>query len=131
MRISLHGGSCCGIKHISGLGYDPHNTKGFDACAKKEETPKILGDAGGFIRGDEGHNFFWPEAPQESALERLDRYLAFLDEVRPKGICEIVLTGTQLIMWRTLIQERGFVQVNKCYNSNTSHLIYVFHRNKE
>lgn len=124
MRLILHGGSCCGMKHIWGLGYDHA-----DMVPRKRRTQKLKNEGDCYISSP--RSFFWLSAPTEPASNRLDRLLEFLDEHRPQGICEIVLNGSQLLGWRDFIEDRGFVQVNKCKNSNSGNTIYVFHRNKE
>lgn len=124
MRIILHGGQCCGIKHIYSLWYDP------TSMLPRKKATKPLKNEGSCYMNSPRH-FFHPEAPRESYKDRLDRYLAFLDEHRPKGICEIVLSGAQLIAWEKTLLERGFLCVNKCKNSNSGCTVYVYHRNKE
>lgn len=124
MRLILHGGMCCGMKQIYGMGFSVH-----EMVPAKRRT-KVLANEGNQYMSSK-KDFHYPSAPKETAGARLDRYLAFLDAYRPKGICEIILADWQLVGWRDFIKERGFVEVNKCKNSNSGNMIHVFHRNKE
>lgn len=114
MYLLLHGGQCCGIKHIAGLGYFPYS--------RLDPLPK------GFIAYERS-------APSETYVERLDRYLQFLADENPGGIAEVVLADVegdgkgQLTSWPPILEERGFREVNCCFNSNSGNMIYVFHKN--
>lgn len=124
MRMILHGGQCCGIKHIYDLGWSPTSM-----LAAKRKTRKLKSEATCYMSSKK--DFHYPSAPAETYLQRLDRYLAFLDTKRPKGICEIILSDDQLVHWRGILEERGFKLVNKCKNSNSGNMIHIYHRNKE
>lgn len=123
MRLILHGGKCCGIKHIYDLGRSPNAR-----LPAKRATKKLKSEATYSVSSPS--HFHYPSAPAETYVQRLDRYLAFLDANRPKGICEIVLSDYQLVHWRGLLEERGFKLVNKCKNSNSGCTIHIYHRNK-
>lgn len=124
MRLILHGGKCCGFKHIYGLGNSPTNY-----TPRKRKTAKLKNEGDAYMSST--RSFFYEAAPEETKGQRLDRLLKFLDEKRPKGICEIILADWQLVAWRDFIKARGFVEVNKCKNSNSGNTIYVYHRNRE
>lgn len=124
MRLILHGGKCCGFKHIYDLGEGPSEIE-----PKKRKTKKLKNEGSAYISSP--RSFFWPSAPEETKGERLDRLLTFLDDYRPRGICEIILSDWQLVAWRNFIRERGFVEVNSCKNSNSGNRIYIYHRNQE
>lgn len=124
MRLILHGGMCCGMKQIYGMGYSV-----LEMLPAKRLTKKLANEGHQYMSSKK--DFHYPSAPKETAGARLDRYLAFLDAHRPKGICEIILADHQLYVWRDFIKERGFVEVNKCKNSNSLNTIHVFHRNQE
>lgn len=124
MRLILHGGKCCGIKHIYDLGYSA-----MDMERAKRETTELPDEGARYMSSV--RPFFYPAAPAETKGARLDRYLAFLDENRPRGVCEIILSDWQLVGWRSFIESRGFKLVNKCKNSNSGNTIHIYHRNKE
>jgi hypothetical protein len=124
MDVYLHGGKCCGIKHIFGLGHSPNYT-----LPRKAPSKVLKNEASCYFNSTK--NFFWRAAPAETYLQRLDRILSFLDEVRPQGVCEIVLAATQLLPWQQILLDRGFVRVTECKNSNSGGKIYIFHRAKE
>lgn len=124
MRLILHGGKCCGMKCIYDLGYYPT-----EIVPRKRKTKKLKNEGAAYLSSPK--SFFYEAAPEETKGQRLNRLLEFLDEKRPKGICEIVLADWQLVAWRDFIKARGFVEVNKCMNSNSGNSIHVFHRNQE
>lgn len=89
MKITHHGGNCCGIKHLVGLSEEPD-----DYIEEKEETTKegVSYDRGG-QSVTSSFNFHWPERPEETYEERFIAYLEFLARVRPFGLveCSIVV----------------------------------------
>lgn len=129
MRLLFHGGLCCGIKHIRNF-----------STYTDDMLPAV---AAGTVRNHDqyGHavnselDFFTEEAPIESAIDRLDRLLAFCDKKRPSGIIEVTLAKglyiDQLKVWEGELLKRGFKLVNSCYNSNSNNRVFVYHRNKE
>lgn len=133
MKIAFHGGKCCGIKTIHGMGYHPNSVM----HNRLKKKPLRNTDAhGGTVRSD--YNFFNEYAPgTDTYLERLDRYLEFLDRVRPYGIVEITLASSyydhcnQNIQWGPLLRKRGFRKVTDCHNSNSGNRVFVYHRKKD
>lgn len=129
MHIKLHGGACCGIKHIHALGSDPH----YQIVARKALDPtKTSFGRRGCTGVNDAHadtypeDFFNEDAPKETYIDRFDRLLAFVKDNRPHGIVEVVLVSCQ-DAWFPLIEERGFKLVTKAKNSNTSAMLHVFH----
>jgi hypothetical protein len=121
MRLRLHGGQCCGIKQIHGLGWgNPH-----DLVPEKYQTDMLKNEANQYLSSEV--DFFWLAAPVESAEERLTRYLDFLNEHRPIGVVEIVLSDAQLIGWRPLLLEKGFILSLSAKNGNSGGCIHIFH----
>jgi hypothetical protein len=131
--LGFHIGRCCGIKTIWDLGYDPDATA--EALKKRHAIcPDQYGNDVNSLM-----NLFVDKAPEETYLERVDRYLAYLKVVRPHGIVEIVLVDStscdegcmcgehQTRTWQPLLEERGFKVVSDCYNSNSGNRIYVMH----
>lgn len=123
MKLILHGGKCCGIKTIYEMGFQPSEI--VPALRKKKPLPH---EGHGFINGG-GKRFFHEAAPKETKGERLDRYIKFVKDNRPKNIIEIVLAGYQKATWEGFLTERGFKIVNEHKNSNSGNRIYVFHLN--
>lgn len=120
MQAYLHGGKCCGIKHIEGLQYHPHYI-----LLPKKASKQLPYEGNSYMNST--RPFFHEAAPQETYVERLDRILNFIKVNRPQGVVEIVLAATQLQAWRSLIEERGFKQVTKCKNANSGNNMYIFH----
>lgn len=128
MHLGYHGGKCCGIKVIWGFGSNPL------AMDSSLEAIKITNAD---IAGDNvstRDRFFHLAAPEETCVERLDRYIAFVKVKRPKHIIEAVLaevtTGyLDQKVWFPILEERGFKRINKAKNSNSGNTCHVFHLN--
>lgn len=120
MQAYIHGGKCCGIKHIQGLDYDPHAM-----LSAKRSGKKLMNEGSCYMNST--RPFFYEAAPAETYLKRFDRILAFIKANRPKGVIEVVLSDFQLVTWRPLIEERGFKLVTKAKNSNSGQTIHIYH----
>lgn len=120
MPIYLHGGKCCGIKQIFQLGCDPE-----DEADEKAETPPAPYEGSSHINSPV--DFFHPAAPEETTGERLDRYLAFIKEKRPKGLVEVVLSSYQFAGWRKPLEKLGFTKVSAFKNGNSGNPCEVYH----
>jgi len=129
MQLAFHIGKCCGIKTIWGMGVNPLGTE----HALPELPGKVKHDRIG-ADVDTNLRFFHEKAPQESKLDRLDRYLNFVKRERPQHIVEIVLAESAWYhvdqsAWVPELETRGFRLVNSCMNSNSRNTIYVYHLN--
>lgn len=128
MRCTFHGGMCCGIKHIRGFN-EPS-----DMVQPQPKTGLKNEDSFGYPVNTE-MDFFTDEAPKETALDRLDRILAFIKKRRPSGIVEVVLAKgkymNQPASWEKILFDRGFSEINRCKNSNSSNTVIVYHLNIE
>ena len=143
MELRYHGGSCCGIKTICGLGFADYNYgAGPLGEAVKVEAPYKMepahvgkGNNNSLDHLYQGKEFFHGNAPEETRLERLDRYLDFCRKTRPGGLVEIVLAShsgdpdyNQLRgPWPKLLRERGFRAVTSFVNSNSKNKCVVYH----
>lgn len=123
MKIAFHGGLCCGIKTIYGFDLRPHNEVHQKAAYKQKNNDRY----GRNVRSD--YNFYYKSRPRETFEERFDAYLDFLKKVRPSGLVEITLTSYQLVQlgWKSVVEKRGFKEVSKFYNSNSSNTVSVYH----
>jgi hypothetical protein len=140
MMISYHGGKCCGIKVIHMMGDGPDEMVG--EFENDDDQALVRDRFGEDVSSDQ--NVFVGKRPRETRRERLDAYLEYLDKHRPKGIIEITLADRdkpggcdcascvgQTPLWRPVLEERGFKEINNCLNSNSGRRVYVFHRNRE
>lgn len=136
LKIAFHGGMCCGVKTIQGFPWYPEGAY----CNGME--PELFERK---MRNNDkfGHNvssemdFFNEAAPKEKTLERLDRYLKFLREHRPKGAVEVCLAEGQkptedfpgqIALWHDALLARGFkVTVPKFINSNSKNWVQIYH----
>jgi hypothetical protein len=133
MYLITHGGKCCGIKAIHALPYLPMRP----VSALEDEdlcTFRVTSESNGYFDyRNPAKKFYDKVAPMESGEERLRRYLAYLDEVRPQGVTEIVLTtytgNAHPAAWEPLLLSLGFKAVNSCKNSNSKQTITIYHRN--
>ncbi len=125
MILTFHGGLCCGIKTIHGFS----NTTDWNCDALDEIGADNRDQAAS--QSHQNERFFHEAAPQETALERLDRYLEYCDRRRPQGVIEVVLAASdwaQLPAWEPVLLERGFKMVTSAKNSNSNNTIYIYHR---
>ena len=127
MKIKLHGGDCCGAKHIHGLGYTPKASLAARAALSNAETSYNLGIAYSGARNDMRHandqqdlDFFCDKAPKETAAARLSRFIRFLKKHRPHGFVEIITDNIQTKSWGPYLSRRGFVKVNPKPNKNSN-----------
>lgn len=122
LRLVAHGGLCCGVKTIYGFTCSPESKlAALQACpADNRDT------YGNYVHSND--RFFNDAAPEETYLERLDRYLAFLEKKRPKGLVEVTLTTSQLCVWGNLLRKRGFKKVTTFVNSNSGNTVVVLHK---
>lgn len=141
MKITHHGGGCCGIKQISLLGCSP------DDVMYKTNAPDSLADAKSYARRDadgrkvDSKNIYWFERPTEKAGERFDAYLDFLRKYRPCSLVEVTIVPYEdsakeddedwreeyQTAWIPFLQERGFKRVARFANSNSGNHIEVYH----
>lgn len=131
MILTFHGGMCCGIKTIYSMGW------GKEALEEKVPALKQTGRNSDdiFCRYTKtSDSFFTDEAPEESRVARLDRYIKFVRRHRPQHIIEIVLatdtdgTGGQAA-WIPHLEKLGFKLVTQNRNSNSGNLCNIFHLN--
>lgn len=120
MTILLHGGKCCGIKHIYGLDSTPLDWEAAKSVTKAPPTESV-----GYFNSP--LNVFADAAPEETKADRFDRYLSFIKATRPHGIVEVVLSQYQRVRWEDFLFARGFSFVVECWNSNSSNYIYIYH----
>lgn len=127
MIITYHGGGCCGIKHIKGMGSQGYKDKLWSAVAAPtrdfDSTLNLT-----------YQNIYREAMPAETGLDRLKRYIAFYRVGSAyRGILEIVLATSpyeahnQVLEWRDTLLELGFKEVSVCRNSNSMNHIHVFH----
>lgn len=129
MRIGLHGGNCCGIKSISGLGYYPAERM----AARKSIKMTSFGQHWSSGSNDMIHynprgkcDFFNLAAPKETYEERFKRFVSFIKEHRSHHLIEVTTNIFQR-KWYPILEELGFKVVTKFNNSNTGSTIIVHH----
>lgn len=133
MQLVAHGGGCCGINHIYGFGMNPDGL-----VSKLEENGIPTG------------RVMFHEIPEEKAVERLHRYLEFIDENECAGVVEVTLVAnvehgdcdcpdcrkgsndngdkSQSDIWEPVIIPLGFVNVTEFFNPNSDNTVRVYHR---
>lgn len=118
LRLVCHGGKCCGIKHIYSF--------------PNKNTILNAEPARGSVKGayaqqhSPGKRYFCRAAPKETALERLDRLLAFCKKEQPGGMVEVVLNQGQDKEWGDILDQRGFILGPRFKNSNTYGILQVY-----
>ena len=135
MRLAAHGGYCCGIKTIHGLGESP------DGLISKKEPHKYvftLHAADKFGCTPHGDiNMFTAGAPEETEGSRFERVLAHLKDIRPAGVCEVVTVDSgdtdngwftaTTDKWGGFLVSLGFNKVTSAKNSNSGNTIDIWH----
>lgn len=129
MKVLLHGGFCCGIKHIEGLSMPE-----YAASARAELTGEAtsngrhcLNAVNDMHREMYGEDFFNAAAPGESNPERLKRMVEFVKSQRTHGLMEAVIQKTNQKKWVPHLEALGFTMVTEFRNSNTSNILQVWH----
>lgn len=122
LKLVNHGGKCCGKKTIYGFNLSPYHPW---YCSAIGETSMNNADKYGNVVSCNDRFFHW-SAPQESYLERLKRYIRYVEHYRPKHLIEVTINKHQ-IAWKPVLEELGFKQVNEWVNSNTNCTIYELH----
>jgi hypothetical protein len=145
LKIKPHGGRCCGIKTIEGFGCG-----GPDFTLKRFSKPKKFDWNKDYYGRSftSGYNFYPFSRPEETVTQRLDAYLEFLKEYRSLGLVEVALKDryykqryipgepysyynpnihTVYNSWEKVLEERGFKEVSRFINSNTSTMLVVLH----
>ena len=143
MKITHHGGGCCGIKQICSLGYSPDEFMyGFDAPKDSDAAKRYANEdaRGGAVESD--RNIYWFSRPGETAGERFDAYLDFLRKHRPCSLVEVTIVPYEDSVrfpddahcweeyqqeWVPFLEERGFKCVARVANSNSGNHVEVYH----
>lgn len=129
MSLSLvfHGGNCCGIKTVHGFGCNPLGMTGPLPRIPEDESDKI----GTTVSSKQ--RFFHEEAPLETKVDRLKRYIAYMGQYRPSNILEAAIATREPLtiqdQWIPIFEELGFKLVNSHKNSNTGNTVHVWHLN--
>lgn len=129
MKVLLHGGFCCGIKHIAGVSLpeysaEPRTELKGEATSYKRHTLNAVND---MHRELYGEDFFCEAAPMEKHPERLKRMVDFVKNARSHGLIEVVIQKVNQKKWVPFLEELGFKMVSEFKNGNTSCLLQVWH----
>ena len=149
-----HGGSCCGISHVSGFrgegpeALEPTLVKWSDRkrtlaeirmmCYIPEDCPVYAAQAlfqnyrNAMVSQNHG---VLKGRPRETSGQRLKAYLRDIAAGRSAGTVEAVLAdyrtlndrSNQYKTWEPFLLELGFVEVHSFVNSNTSNTVHVYH----
>lgn len=88
IQIAFHGGHCCGIKTIHSF----YNHPSYKLPPKDETENLCHYDREGYGPDESSADFFWPERPAETASERFNAQIEFLEKVRHYGLVECCVT---------------------------------------
>lgn len=138
MRIVPSNSGCCGVKYIRDFPW-PGRIMSAISCGEYDgynyegDTSEPDGPYECLYRGD---------APEETALERFDRFVSFLKETRPSGCIEVYLAPVggrtkcegcscsvncdQYPLWKPLLLERGWKELDTFVNSNSGNEVGHF-----
>lgn len=139
MRIVPSNSGCCGVKYIRDF---PGPYLLMSAISRCEYNG--YNDEGSTTEPDDPYEcLYCGDAPKETALERFDRFVSFLKETRPSGCIEVylapvgVLPGecegcgcsvhcNQYNLWKPLLLERGWKELDTFINSNSDNEVGHF-----
>lgn len=126
MKLSFHGGNCCGIKVIHGFMWGGPA----DYEEKLKDVPQPPDEGEQYI-DPEYTRFYWKSRPVETGLTRFKVYLEYCKKHRPNGIVEVVFADFQIedTKWEQVLYDHGFKKVNSCLNSNSGNRIHIYHLN--
>ena len=130
LKISFHGGKCCGLKHIHGFTHYPF-VKALEPELLANNEFESLDRYGRDVSS--ATNVFHKAAPAEPLYDRLSRYIQFLREFRPGGVVEVCLAKKkddfdQIAMHEAELFKHGFRLVTELpYNSNSKNVIRIYH----
>lgn len=134
MYYRNHGGYCCGIRQIFGFSLRPDEIIHARDVVVAAHNLKLDLPFAPYIR-DEKNAKYPQKEPQETTLEKLDRYLRYDDALFGSGVLEIVLAESTYahlnqVRWMPIVEERGFELVTSNLNSNSGNLIHIYHRRR-
>jgi hypothetical protein len=130
MLANLHGGFCCGIKHISGLShpdYDAHSREALSGDQTSFDRHSSSPAVNDMHREMYGEDFFYEAAPKEKLPDRLRRVVGFIKKHRKHGLIEVVIQKIGQAKWASHLEEIGFKMVTEFKNSNTAAVLQVWH----
>lgn len=124
MKLSVHGGGCCGVKHLFGFGIKPSII----------QAERKLPLSASLIKED----LFQDEFPQETARERFHRYVDHQIEKQSFGMLEVTLVSEYdpekgiespppAKNWWPILRRKGFQEGPSFWNSNSGNRVTVFY----
>jgi hypothetical protein len=113
MKILLHGGNCCGIKHICSLGFYPHTPLAARKPSKRTSINQMpssgTNDMRSYISNRyRNEDFFCEKAPEETCEKRFGRFVNYIKEKRSHGIIEVVINGKTTTITIFHLNTNGF-----------------------
>lgn len=125
VQIRYHGGDCCGIAHICGLGVDPEGTLGARNGKFMSSDPSL-------------RQYVWAdkERPKETAEARFSSALKTIEDLEIGKLVEVVLIteigdnydyDENQSAWEPVLLQKGFQKVNEFVNGNTDNTLSVYH----
>ncbi len=128
MKMSHHGGKCCGIKTIFNMGNGPDRLQPAICAVTDKAVDGTLTSI--------GLAWYKDARPEETGLERLKVYIEFYKSMRSSGILEVVIQTPNSTAWGNgqgdwipVLEKLGFKEVNAWTNSNTDNCLHVFNLN--
>lgn len=138
MRIVPSNSGCCGVKYIRDF---PRPERIMSRLDREEYSDH--NEEGDTTEPDEPYECLYRgDAPKETALERFDRFVNFLKETRPSGCIEVYLAPVagrdscescdcysncdQYSLWKPLLLERGWKELDTFINSNSDNEVGHF-----
>lgn len=121
LRLTNHGGRCCGVKHLHEFPYAPNHSVVAYKSGKKD------GGNGYTQMNQPGKAFRYVKYPAQTGLERLKAVLAECKLKQPKGLVEVILPLNVADLWQEHLLELGFEKGPEFVNSNTYSKLQVYY----
>lgn len=139
MRIVPSNSGCCGVKYIRDF---PRPDKKMSALLR-EDWDKDNDEADTTEPAAPYKCLFWGKAPEETAVERLKRFVEFLQDTRESGRIEVYLGPVktserckgcncithcdQYPLWQPILLEMGWKELPSFHNGNSGNLVGHFY----
>lgn len=117
MQVAIHGGLCCGIKHIHGLGSYP------SVIAPPAE--KVIHDPENTHKNY--YNYYKQAMPRDFAENRFYLLLDWIQSCWIAQLVEVSIYVRSQKDWIPVLEKCGFKKTNEFRNSNTNHICQTWH----
>jgi len=131
MQIMLHGGKCCGIKHIYDVSEHPDYETSSQAASERLDPLNV---ERGMSTNGEGKNIWSEKRPAETYGKRFAAAIEFINNTRKQvhlpqagQLIQVVIPQSNKQYWEPIYKHFGFELVTQFQNSNSGANLCVYH----